>query len=414
MIKTLPWFIGLRYIRSRQEQGFFSLVSIFSFLAMTLGIAALIVVMSVMNGFDLEIKQRILNVVPHLTLEYSQATATVTDDISTLKNIHGVVGVSRYIDGQAMLSAQGYLQGVSLQGIDPLDEHQAAFIEDNMYSGSLTALQPGEYGVVIGSLLARSLRIVNGDSVLLTLPQMTLTPAGAFPRVKQLTVVGIYQVGAQVDNGIGFIHLHDAQRLYRLGERVEGLRVSVEAPFSVGPVQNEITNTFSDRANVTSWQQSLKTLFAAIKMEKTVVGLLLAIIIAVAGFNIIASLVLMVANKRKDIAVLRAMGASSSVITRIFRVQGVVTGISGVMLGGLLGCLLSWRIGEVVGFIETLTGATLFDPQVYFISQLPSDLQMQDVVVITVVGVAISVLATLYPAWRAGQVSPSEVLRYEH
>lgn len=413
MLKQLSWLIGLRYVRSRQEQGFFSLVSIFSFAAMTLGVAALIIVMSVMNGFDREIKQRILNVIPHLTLEYTTPSTAPLADLAELRQMPGVSAASLYIDGQAMLSAQYQLQGISLQGIDPqypgLD-----ILADSMITGALAALEPGEYGIILGALLARNLRIVTGDTVLLTLPQMTLTPAGAFPRVKQLKVVGIYQVGAQVDNGIGFVHFADAQKLYRLGDKVEGIRLSVDDPFDLDRVRQQLTEQYGDKATVATWQESLKTLFAAIKMEKTVVGLLLGVIIAVAGFNIVASLVLMVASKRKDIAVLRAMGASSALVTGVFRVQGVVTGLSGVMLGGLIGCLASWRIGELVSFLEKITGATIFDPQVYFISQLPADLQLADVVSIMFIGVLISVLATLYPAWRAGQVSPAEVLRYDH
>ena len=410
----MAWFIGLRYVRSRQEQGFFSLVSIFSFAAMTLGVAALIIVMSVMNGFDREIKTRILNVIPHISLEYRSPQVYSAADAERVRALAGVTGASPYIDGQAILTAQGELQGIALQGIDPAADHQAGIVSQHMFSGSLENLAAGEYGVVIGSLLARSLRVVTGDEVLLTLPQMTLTPAGAFPRVKQLRVVGIFQVGAQVDSGIAFIHIADAARLYRLGDRVEGMRISVADPFALDTARARLATEFGDRADVTTWQQSLATLFAAIKMEKAVVGLLLGIIIAVAGFNIVASLVLMVANKRKDIAVLQAMGAASGLIMQIFRVQGVVTGLSGVALGAVLGCLLAWQVGPVVELLESLTGATLFDPNIYFISQLPSDLQWQDVVLITGVAAVISVLATLYPAWRAGQVSPSEVLRYEH
>ena len=410
----MAWFIGLRYVRSRQEQGFFSLVSIFSFAAMTLGVAALIIVMSVMNGFDREIKTRILNVIPHISLEYRSPQVYSSADAQRVRELAGVTAASPYIDGQAILTAQGELQGIALQGIDPAGDHQAEIVGQHMFSGALESLAPGEYGVVIGSLLARSLRVVTGDEVLLTLPQMTLTPAGAFPRVKQLRVVGIFQVGAQVDSGIAFIHIDDAARLYRLGDRIEGMRISVGDPFALDTVRARLVTEFGDRADVTTWQQSLATLFAAIKMEKAVVGLLLGIIIAVAGFNIVASLVLMVANKRKDIAVLQAMGAASGLITHIFRVQGVVTGLSGVVLGAILGCLLAWQVGPVVELLESLTGATLFDPDIYFISQLPSDLQWQDVALITGVAAVISVLATLYPAWRAGQVSPSEVLRYEH
>jgi lipoprotein-releasing system permease protein len=414
MNNPLPWFIGLRYVRSRQEEGFFSLVSIFSFAAMTLGVAALIIVLSVMNGFDREIKQRILNVVPHISLTYGSGDNEPAADLAAIAALPEVVAASTYVDGQGMLSARGLLQGVSVQGLDPGTAGPQAVLRNHMLAGSLDALVPGGYGVVIGSSLARSLDVITGDEVLLTLPQMTLTPVGVFPRVKRLQVVGIYQVGAQVDSGIAMVHIADAQKLYRLGTRVNGIRVSVADPFAIAGVQGELAARFAGRGEVSTWQQAMKTLFAAIKMEKTVVGLLLTVIIAVAGFNIVASLVLMVANKRKDIAVLRAMGASSGTITGIFTVQGGVAGLAGVALGVAGGCLIAWQLGEIVSGIEGLLGMTIFDPEVYFISQLPSDLRWPDVALIATVGVVISFLATLYPAWRAGQVSPAEVLRYEH
>ncbi|MGD9660737.1 MAG: lipoprotein-releasing ABC transporter permease subunit [Porticoccaceae bacterium] len=417
MKSPLPWFIGLRYVRSKKEEGFFSLVSVFSFAAMTLGVAALIIVLSVMNGFDREIKERILNVVPHITLSFAKPRADWQNSDKAINELSGIIDVSPFVDGQAMLSAQGQLQGISVQGIDPDSGGIVDTLKESMLSGTLSNLQPGEYGVVLGSLLARSLNVVSGDQVLLTLPQMTLTPVGVFPRVKNLRVVGVYQVGAQVDTGIALIHVVDAQKLLRLGNGYEGLRISVADPFNLDDqtaALAKMADQSFDESTVSTWQESMKTLFAAIKMEKTVVGLLLCVIIAVAGFNIVASLVLMVASKRKDIAVLRAMGATSATVTGIFRIQGTVAGISGVALGVMLGCLIAWKLGVIVSLIEKLVGKTLFDPEIYFISQLPSVLLWQDVAIIAAFGVLISVLATLYPAYRAGQVSPSEVLRYEH
>lgn len=414
MSNNLSWFIGLRYVRSRKEEGFFSLVSIFSFAAMALGVAALIIVLSVMNGFDKEIKQRILNVIPHIIFTYDSPRGDWQGDVAALAQIRGVRDASPYVDGEGMLSAHGRLEGVSVQGVDPASAGIFALVGENMLSGSIDALQGGEYGVILGSLLARSLNVVSGDEVLLTLPQMTLTPMGAFPRVKRLRVVGVYQVGAQVDAGIALVHVNDARKLFRLGDNYEGLRVSVADPFAMGSVLDALDQTLAGKGMVRSWHDEMKTLFAAIKMEKTVVGLLLAIVIAVAGFNIVASLVLMVASKRKDIAVLRAMGATSATITGIFRVQGAVAGLSGVFIGVAGGCLIAWQLGAIVAGIEQLAGVTLFDPNIYFISQLPSDLRWRDVLIIASFGVFISFIATLYPAYRAGQVSPSEVLRYEH
>ncbi len=419
MTNPLARFIGLRYVRSRQEEGFFSLVSLFSFAAMTLGVMALIVVLSVMNGFDREIKTRLLNVVPHVSIGFRQPEEAVVSRWETradqLRRHPDVRSVAPYVEGEGMLSVAGELQGISLQGIDPAAGGIAELLRGHMLGGSLDALEEGEYGVVLGSLLARSLRVTRGDDVLLTLPLMTPTPVGIFPRVKRLQVVGIFQVGAQVDQGVALVHIGDARTLFRLGAGHSGLRLTLEDPFALESTVAAAREAFPDaEARVETWQESMGALFAAIRMEKTVVGLLLAIIIAVAGFNIVASLVLMVANKRKDIAVLRAMGATSSTVTGIFRVQGAATGIAGVALGVLLGCLVAWQLGEIVQLVEQWIGITIFDPEVYFISQMPSRLYWRDVVVIATLGILISLVATLYPAYRAGRVSPAEALRYDH
>ena len=412
MARSLSWFIGLRYVRSKQEEGFFSLISIFSFAAMCLGVAALIIVLSVMNGFDREIKERILDVVPHVTV-IPEGPGAVSLDSRRLASLPGVQTVSPYVDGQGMLSAGGYLEGVSVQGIDPEGKSAFSPLAEKMIAGNLERLRPGDYGVVLGSLLARSLGVMTGDQVLLTLPQLTITPVGAFPRVKHLRVVGIFQVGAQVDSGIALVHVDDAARLYRTGGH-EGIRLTVANPFDLSGIIGATRGEAGEEVRVATWQEEMSALFAAIRMEKTVVGLLLAVIIAVAGFNIVASLVLMVAAKRRDIAVLKAMGAESGTVTGIFRVQGGAAGFSGVALGTAAGCLIAWQLGDIVAALESLFGVSVFDPQVYFISRLPTDIRLTDVLVVAGLGLAVSLVATLYPAYRAGQISPAEILRYEH
>ncbi len=414
MKTPLSLFIGLRFVRSKQSEGFFSLVSLLSFGAMTLGVMALIVVLSVMNGFDREIKSRILQVVPHVTVEHPTPLVGWRDDHQALLADPAVSAASPFVEAQAMLSSPVAMQGVSLQGVDPGDTPALALLEDNLLAGDFTALRPGEYGVVLGSLLARHLRVMTGDEVLVTLPEMTVTPVGVFPRVRRLRVVAVYQVGAQVDNGIAFIHIADAQRLLRTGDDIHGIRLSLADPFAVESSLPRLATLAPPDSRMVSWHQSMRSLFDAIQMEKTVVGVLLTVIIAVAAFNIVASLVLLVADKRKDIAVLRAMGATAGSVAAIFRVQGAAVGLSGVALGVAAGCLLAWQLGAIVAFVERLLGVSIFDPDVYFIHQLPSDLQWLDVLVVALVGSTISVLATLYPAWRAGQVSPAEILRYEH
>lgn len=414
MKNILPFFIGLRYVRSKQSEGFFSIVSGLSFGAMTLGVMALIVVLSVMNGFDREIKVRILNVVPHLTVSQAMPLSSWRDQFGAVFDNPAIVSAAPFVEAQGMLSTDGGFEGVSIQGVDPANTRSLALLDEHMVAGTMAALQPGEYGVVLGSLLARSLKVITGDAVLLTLPEMTITPVGVFPRVKRLRVVGVFQVGAQVDTGIAFVNISDGQKLLRLGDDIQGVRLSLADPFAMKKVLTDLGDTLPPEAAVSTWQESLRALFEAIKMEKMVVGVLLAVIIAVAAFNIVASLVLMVADKRKDIAVLRAMGATSRTVTAIFRVQGAAVGLSGVALGVAAGCLLAWQLGAIVGFFEGLLGVSIFDPEVYFISQLPTDLQWPDVAIVAGLGTLISLLATLYPAWRAGQVSPAEVLRYEH
>lgn len=413
MFINLPFFIGLRYISSKRREGFVSFVSLFSFCAMALGVMALIVVLSVMNGFDREIKTRILNIIPHITLQNSRGIEDWADWSNKLAQVPGVSAVMPFVDGPAMLTFGNRFQGISLQGIDPALPQETMPISEHLIFGDMQQLQPGSFGVVLGSMLAQGLGVITGDTLLLTLPQVTVTPVGIFPRVKRVTVVGIFQVGAQVDEGIAFIHIADARRLLRLGDRVKGLRVILADPFSDSAAAT-IRAQLPEYIEMSTWQESLGSLFRAIRMEKMVVGLLLMVIVGVAAFNIVASLVLMVNDKRKDIAVLRTMGADARTIAAIFRIQGGVVGIVGVVTGVLIGCVVAINIGAIVAGLESLFGFYLFDPGLYFIRRLPSHLLWQDVALIATAGVVLSLLATLYPAARAGQVQPAEALRYDH
>ncbi len=412
MFINLPLFIGLRYILSKRREGFVSFVSLFSFCAMALGVMALIVVMSVMNGFDREIKTRILNIIPHITLHHARGLEDWAHWANKVAQLPGVSAVTPFVDGSAMLTFGDRFQGVSLQGIDPALPQEAMPLSEHLIFGDLGQLQPGSFGVVLGSMLAQSLGVITGDTLLLTLPQVTVTPVGIFPRVKRVTVVGVFQVGAQVDEGIAFIHIADARKLLRLGDRVRGLRVILADPFANTALA--VRAQLPQQIEMSTWQESMGSLFRAIRMEKMVVGLLLMVIVGVAAFNIVASLVLMVNDKRKDIAVLRTMGADAATITAIFRIQGGVVGMMGVVTGVLVGCVVAINIGAIVAALENLFGFYLFDPGMYFIRRLPSQLLWQDVVLIATAGVVLSLLATLYPASRAGQVQPAEALRYDH
>lgn len=415
MISRLPVFIGLRYITSGRADGFGSFVSLFSFLAMSLGVMVLILVLSVMNGFDREIKTRLLEVIPHASINVPQGLED-WQALASFLDQPGLAAVIPYVEGQAMLTSASHFQGVSVQGVLPSvsdSSYVTGVPGPNALTSQIEKLQAGGYGVVLGSLLARSLDVGVGDRLLLTLPELSVTPLGAFPRVKQVTVLGVFQVGAQVDSGVAFMHINDLGRLLRMGNKVSGLRLFFDDPFTMSALPSLRHEIRAQGYQLETWQQSMAQLFQAIRTEKTVVGLLLSVIIGVAAFNIVASLVLMVNEKRKDIAVLRSLGMMPATIAAIFRTQGGVTGVLGVFFGVVAGCLLAPNIGVIVAFLEGLVGAQVFDPELYFITVLPSHLQWFDVIVVGSLGVILSVLATLYPAWRAGKVPPAEALRYE-
>ncbi len=415
MTKNLPLFVGLRYTRSKRREGFVSFISGFSLCAMALGVMALIVVLSVMNGFDREIKNRLLLVVPHVTVSHPEGfnvaeIANLTSQIMADSNILAVVPM---VQSFVMLSYDAEKIGVMLQGIDP----QWSTVEplrENMLSGFLEKLAPGDFGIVLGSQVARRLGVFVGDRIQLTMPKVTVTPAGIFPRIKTVTVTGIFQVGAQVDSSVIFVHEQDARKLLQQTDRFQGMRLELAEPYGADEWIRQTGLQLLPDAKWRSWADSMGTLFQAMRMEKVVVSLLLSVVIAVAAFNIVASLVLMVSDKRKDIAVIRTLGATSGTVMRIFMVQGLAVGSIGILAGTILGCLLAYFIGDIVSFIETVAGVYIFDPTVYLISALPSKILLSDLAIVLGSAFIISFLATLYPAWRAGQVLPAEALRYDH
>lgn len=413
MLNKLPFFIALRHIRGKRGNGFATFISWLSFLAMTLGVAALIIVLSVMNGFNAEIRNRILEIMPHaqLSLARDQGWQPLLGELQDVKE---VIAAAPVIEGYAMLSGRGVNRGSLVQGIDPGLEQGVTGINSHMNSGSLDELRPGGFGIVLGAIQAKGLGAAVGDSVLLSLPELNITPVGVFPRFKRFKVVGIFGVGAQVDDGLAFIHLNDAQRIYRIAEGVDGIRIKSIDPLHPEKLKDAIHRELGGSYSVSGWQDRMQNLFAAIKMEKLVVGVLLSSVIVVAAFNIVASLVLMVASKRKDIAVLRTLGADLPVIYRLVIYQGSLLGVGGVMAGSILGALIAVNIGSLVNYMESITGLRVFDPDVYFIAGLPSELALTDVLVIAATGVLLSILATLYPAKRAGNILPAEALRYDH
>lgn len=412
MNSLLPCYIGLRYTWAKRRNTFISFVSLFAFIGMALGVFALIVVLSVMNGFDRELKDRILRVVPHGFVETNAPLADWQSLATQVVGRNGVVGAAPYIAGHGLVTYDGSIHGMEIQGIDPTAEQGVSVVHEHMLVGDLAQLQQGQYQIALGSLLARYLGVTIGDKVQVTLPDVSVTPAGIFPRTKRFTVIGVFEVGAQLDQSLALIHVADAQKLLRRQGGVDGLRLRFndiyKAPALLSALQKELGPEYSTR----DWSQTQGSLFQAIKMEKTVVGIMLGIIIAVAAFNIVTSLIMMITEKRADIAVLRTMGMSASGVVGIFMIQGTVIGVVGILIGAGLGIIVAQNLAAMVTAMERMMGAQIFDPTVYFVTTMPSQLLLADVIWVCGGAALISFLVTCYPAWRASQIAPAEALRY--
>lgn len=413
MLQSVPWFIGLRYIRSKRRNGFIAFVSIFALLGMMLGVFALIVVLSVMNGFDHELKSRILKVVPHGFVTTAKPLQSWPDLADKIEHTPNLLASAPFIEGKGLIAYGRSVRGVEIQGIDPIHEANVSEINQNMLVGELAYLLPGEYGIVLGSIVARHLGVNTGDKVSLTLPVLSITPAGVFPRSKRFTVIGVFQVGAQVDQSLALIHLHDAQKLFRLPAQVHGLRLRFNDIYVAPKGVERISALLGQGYAAKDWSQTQGSLFQAVKMEKTVVGIMLSVIIAIAAFNIVTSLIMMVAEKRPDIAVLRTLGMTRQDIIKIFMVQGTAMGFLGIAVGALCGIFTAHYISEIMGFFERLIGFQTFDPNVYFVSYLPSVWKWQDTLWTCGLAAVISFLATIYPSYRAAAIEPAEALRYD-
>jgi len=412
MLKNIPLYIGLRYTRAKRRNQFISFISAFSLVGMALGVMALIIVLSVMNGFDREMKERILSVIPHGFVDQVPAVRDWQALSSQVDQHPQVVASAPYIASSAMVSYANGVEAIELQGVLPEAEAKVSVVDQRMIVGSMSQLQPGEYGIVMGRLLASRLMLAPGDKIRITSPEINITPMGAFTRSRSFTLVGVFEVGAQVDSTLALIHLQDAQKFLRQ-PGVQGLHVKTTNMFDAAKVMGELRVQLGNDYRVKDWSQTQGSLFQAVKMEKIVVGSLLMIIIAVAAFNIVSSLVLMVADKRSDIAVLRTMGVSARQVMAIFIVQGSAVGFFGTFIGTVIGCVVALMLTPIMAGIETLFGLRVFDPDVYFISQLPSVLLWQDVIFIAGIALLLSFFATLYPAYRAAQIEPAEALRYE-
>jgi lipoprotein-releasing system permease protein len=385
-------------------------------IGIALGVAALIVVLSVMNGFQHELRTRILGVASHIQITGSNNM--LSDWPGMVKFVQGskqVKGAAPYIVEQGMLSLDQAVQGTIVRGILPAEENRVADIGSQMKAGKLSNLKSGEFGIVLGMELAQSLGAGMGDKVVLMAPQGQFTPAGIVPRIKQFTVVGIFQVGMyEYDASLALIHMDDAAKLYRMGNQVSGVRLKLENLDDAPEIARDLAKQLTAGAYyVSDWTVEHANFFRAVRMEKRVMFVILTLIVAVAAFNIVSTLVMAVTDKRADIAILRTLGASPRSIMKIFIVQGAAIGFIGTALGAVGGVILALNISTVVPFIENLFGVHFLPKEVYYISELPSQLQSGDVITITLVSLVLSLLATLYPSWRASNTNPVEALRYE-
>ena len=406
--------VGLRYTRAKRRNRFISFISLISMVGIALGVSVLIVVLSVMNGFQTEVRTRILGVASHLILTGANGIVGDWKSVASAATGHPkVVAAAPFIQAQGMLSSDRGARGVGVRGVLPQAEDKVADFSQHMVSGSIDALQPGAFGIVLGADLARALGVILGDKIALIAPQGIVTPAGVVPRLKQFTVVGTFDVGFnEADSGLALIHLDDAQKLYQMEGQVSGVRLKLQDLFEAGQVGREL---MAQRPDVFAWDwsRSHPNLFRAVQIEKRMMFIILTLIIAVATFNVVSTLVMLVTDKQADIAILRTLGSAPRSIMQIFMVQGSVIGVLGTVLGIAGGVVLALNVERVVGSIERLFGISFMSKEVYLIPYLPSELQGADVVGIALISLVLSFLATLYPSWRASKVNPAEALRYE-
>jgi len=415
MFRPLALYIGLRYTGAKRRNHFISFISLISILGIGLGVAALITVLSVMNGFEQELRTRILGMASHASISgYQQPLSDWESAAGLAMEQPRVTGVAPYIQGEVMLTRGKKVSGAQVRGILPDLEPDVSTVGEHMRSGRLDDLQAGEYRIILGAELAYSLGARQGDQVTMVTPQANFSPAGVLPRLRRFTVAGIFDVGMyEYDRGVALIHMEDAARLFQLDDAVTGIRLRLDDLFRAPQVARELAARLGSGLKVEDWTRQHANFFRAVQTEKRVMFVILTLIVAVAAFNIVSTLVMVVTDKRADIAILRTLGATPGVILRIFIVQGTLIGLLGTALGVLGGVTLALNVETIVPAIEHAFNVQFMPADVYYISDLPSKLNWPDVWRIGMVAFLLSLLATLYPAWRASRTQPAEALRYE-
>ena len=413
MFNSFETMIGLRYVRARRRNHFISFISMSSMIGVALGVMALITVISVMNGFEKELKDRILGMASHAVIEELNGLKDWQLVMNNIKEHPEIVGAAPYFHAEGMLTKDKIVNGVIIRGILPHEETNVAIVAEKMIEGDLNNLKSTEFNIILGAELVRKLNLEIGDKVTLVAPQVNFTPAGILPRLKRFTLIGIFEVGMhEFDAGLALIHMDDALRLFRKSNPT-GIRLKTNNILKAPTISREIASQLSSKYWVIDWTQRHSNFFRALKTEKTVMFVILTLIVAVAAFNIISTLVMAVSDKQSDIAVLRTLGASPKSILKIFIIQGTIIGAIGILLGVIGGVWLASNIETLVPALENILGYKFLSPDVYYISDLPSDMHWSDVILIGVVSFVLCLFATIYPAFRAANTLPAEALRYE-
>ena len=409
------WLVGTRYLRSGNARGFLSFITVISVVGLALGVAVLLVVMSVMNGFEGELRARILSVTSHATLMGLEGPLPDWRRVQQrAAAMPGVTGAAPYIEARAMLSAGTHLAGTQLRGIDPLQEEAIVGIGRSLVQGRLDSLQAGGYGIVLGDALAQELHVAVGGTVVVIAPEGTVTPAGLVPRMRRFTVTGIFHSGMyEYDRGLALLHVADAAKLYRLGDAVTGIRLALADPLQAPALVRQLAVDMGGGYFVSDWTRIHPNFFRSIQMTKSMLFVILSLIVAMAAFNIVATLVMVVKDKSQDIAILRTLGAAPRNVQAVFLVQGVMIGLAGMLTGIILGALLAMNLESLIHGLEALTGTHFLDAKVYFMSDLPAQVRLADVARVSIVALLLCIVATVYPAWRASRLAPAEVLRHD-
>lgn len=418
MFRPASLFIGLRYTRAKRRNHFISFISALSMIGIALGVAVLITVLSVMNGFDQQIQKRVFVLIPEISVTSITGSLTHWQKVEKqLSTVPGVLGVAPYVNGQALLTANGTTGAALITGIDPKKQPQVSRLAQHMVAGSFSALKPKKFGIVIGEGMATRFGLRLGSHVIVITPSGNFTPIGFTPRLRRFTVVGIFHVGNgfDFDSGFAFVNLHDAQALYQLNGAVSAIRLKIQNVFDAPNLAYHLPDTLHlpPTIAVHDWTEQLGAFFHAVAMEKHMMFLILMLIIAVAAFNLVSTLVMVVNEKSSDIAILRTLGATPRMIMRIFVIQGAVVGVIGTLLGVIAGVLLALNVTAIVNWLQSILGVQFISSSVYVVNYLPSKIDPSDVLTVVIVALLLSLLATLYPAWRAARLQPVEALRYE-